>query len=173
MQLKPSPPMAQQLSAILADIAAQATHRQARSGLVTILHALILSALDRLIHCLQTAFALWQAGQLPAHAPPPAPRPRAIAPPHARTTPGIRRAPRHPRKAPSPATSPARATRDPINPDASHRGRQCVAPAMSRTPSQPVANRRPSPNSQLRLKMEKSRVPASLSHCKELRPKTS
>ena len=126
MQLKPSPPMAQQLSAILADIAAQATHRQARSGLVTILHALILSALDRLIHCLQTAFALWQAGQLPALAPPPAPRPRAITPPHARITPEIRRAPRHPRKAPSPATSPTRATRDPINPEPSHRG-ECPA----------------------------------------------
>ena len=74
MQLKPSPSMAQQLSAILADIAAPATHHQARSGLVTILHALILSALDHLIRCLETAFALWQAGQLPALAP------RATAP---------------------------------------------------------------------------------------------
>ena len=113
MQLKPSPSMAQQLSAILADIAAPATHHQARSGLVTILHALILSALDHLIRCLETAFALWQAGQLPR--PPirrtrattsrPSTAPRAARPIHARRTPKLPRAPRiRPR-----ATAPARA----------------------------------------------------------------
>lgn len=92
MQLKPSPSMAQQLSAILADIAAPATHHQARSGLVTILHALILSALDRLIRCLETAFALWQAGQLPALAP------RATA--HTTAAPATT-APRHNRPLPA------------------------------------------------------------------------
>ena len=60
--------MAQQFAAILAGIAAQAIHHHARPGLVATLHALILSALARLLSRLDTILTLRQAGQLPADA---------------------------------------------------------------------------------------------------------
>ena len=78
MQHITSTPLAAQAGAIAAAIRAEASQRAAQAGMVAALHALILSALARLVTSLENLVQLWQAGLLPS--------PRAPAVRHA--TPG-------------------------------------------------------------------------------------
>ncbi len=95
MQYITSTPLAAQAGAIAVAIRAEACHRAAQAGIVATLHALILSALARLVTSLENLLQLWQAGVLP----PPAARPAAPrpAPSPDATTPPLRQArARHP-----------------------------------------------------------------------------
>ena len=58
-------PLTRQIADILAALNAQAEDSRARPSLIASLHALILSALARLVTRLETLLTLWQAGQLP------------------------------------------------------------------------------------------------------------
>lgn len=87
-----STPLAAQAGAIAAAIRAEASHQAIKAGMVAALHALILSALARLVTSLENLLQLWQAGALPSPASRPAtPRAAAIQAPDA-TTPPLRQA---------------------------------------------------------------------------------
>ena len=96
MQPVSSTPLAAQAGAIAAAIRAEASHQARKAGMVAALHALILSALARLVASLENLVQLWQAGLLPPRPTTPAqaapiprePRPRSAARhSHVRVTP--------------------------------------------------------------------------------------
>lgn len=121
MQHTSSTPLAAQAGAIAAAIRAEASHQALKAGMVAALHALILSALARLVARLENLVQLWQAGLLPPHPATPARRtnPPISAPLAAAPSTGL--TPREPR------ARPPSAVRD------SH-----VPHAIARRPASPV-----------------------------------
>ena len=99
MQPLSSTPLAAQAGAIAAAIRAEASHQALKAGMVAALHALILSALARLVARLENLVQLWQAGLLPSHPATPASRATPPIAPHnsAPSVPG----PREPRTSPA------------------------------------------------------------------------
>jgi len=64
-----APLLAHRVAAIQAEIRDEAAHHAARAGLVASLHVLILTALARLLACLEQMVELWRSGQLPPKSP--------------------------------------------------------------------------------------------------------
>jgi len=64
-----APHLAHRVAAIQAEIRDEAAHHAARAGLVASLHVLILTALARLLACLEQMVELWRSGQLPPKSP--------------------------------------------------------------------------------------------------------
>lgn len=65
MKTEHNPFAAQPLAGLLADMRLESARLAAQRGVLVVLHALILSALTRLLGRLDAMFTLWQSGQLP------------------------------------------------------------------------------------------------------------
>ena len=69
MKAERTPFAAHPLAGLLADMRLESARRAAQRGVLVALHALILSALTRLLGRLDALLTLWQSGQLPTPTP--------------------------------------------------------------------------------------------------------